>query len=898
VRTSFGRISALISAGALAAGSLATVPGLVVAQSPGDASAPTAGSETVHRETTTGRIVQFKSLPTRAADRTGRTPYVAPRVPDRFLAKGSRPAPGSRRGAAIPPQLPNGRTGPSLQGAAATATSSTASRTPTRGSTATDSSFVGGPLLATRQSGFSGIDEHTVVPDGCSPFTAPCIEPPDPWVGVGPNHVVQAVNTIIRVTNRTGTSSTADRDFATFFGEPASQVADADPRVTYDPAKGRWLASALSFDCTAGHLYLGVSATNDPTGLWTIFTFDYAGSIPDYPAFGTSSDKIVLSVNQYPIVASGASCDADGSSFTGASLRVVDWADAIDGDATVTSSVIGPTAARSTWRPGFALGAGIGTSVYLVGMGGTGHVVYTTITGTNHDLNVAKASDRDLTTASVPVQPPGFVAPPQPFQVGGGQIAEALDGRPTDAIWSGGHLYVVSTYACSLDGILVYDCPRVTDLNTASNGDPAQDVVYFADGFDSYMGGIGVAGDGTLHLVFTRSNEFAIPSTWDVARAPTDAPDTLRDERQLKTGSASYAGNRWGDYVGVASDPSDTHSVWQADEYPTSNHSWATWVSKVTLATIGGHDVTRLAGSNRYATAAAVSAATFPTNVDVAYVATGVNFPDALAGGPAAAYQNAPLLLVTASAVPSPTATELTRLQPKKIVVLGSAGVISDAVKTSLQSFTTTQTAGSVVRLAGSNRYATAAAISHDAFQPGVDLVLVAIGSNFPDALAGAAASARVDSPLLLVTATSIPTATSTELARLRPVYIGVLGNGISSSVQASLAQYTAYNSSDYVFREAGPDRYATAALTVADFFDPGVPVVYIATGTNFPDALAAGPAAGIEGSPVLLVTPTSIPTSVKNDLLALQPHRIVVLGGVSSVSDGVKTALAAYLGP
>ncbi len=897
MRKSFRRLSGLIAAVGLAAGSMGSGPGLVAARSPGGDSAAAAGNEAVHRETTTGRVVDFKSLPTRLPDRRHRVPYTAPRVPDRFVA--AAPATPATPGRTVAPrQLPNAHAAARLAGAGGTKAPSTASRTRTSSSTVAGTSIAGGPLLATRQTGFSGLDEHTVVPAGCSPSVPPCIEPPDPWVGVGPNYVVQAVNTLIRITNRSGASSTADRDFATFFGEPASQVADADPHVTFDPAKGRWLASALSFDCTAGHLYLGVSATDDPTGTWTIFTFDYAGSVPDYPAFGTSSDKIVLSVNEFGIAGSGSACDVDGGTFNGASLRVVDWADATDGDTTVASTVLAPSTARFAWRPGFALGAGIGTSVYLVGMGATGDVVYTTITGTNALANVAKGSDRDLTTAAVTDPPPGFVDPPQPVQVGNDEISEAVDGRPTDALWSDGHLYVVSTYACSLDGILVYDCPRVTDLITASNGDPAEDFVYFADGFDSYMGGIGVAGDGTLHLVFTRSNQFAIPSTWDASRAPTDAPNTLRDERQIKMGSASYAGERWGDYVGVARDPSDTHSVWQADEYPTSNHSWATWVSKITLAPIGGHDVTRIAGSNRYATAAAVSAATFPANVDVAYVATGANFPDALAGGPAAAYQNAPLLLVTASSIPSATATELSRLHPKKIVVLGSASVVSDTVKTSLQSFTTTQTAGSVVRIAGSDRYATAAAVSRSAFQPGVYLVLVAIGSNFPDALAGGPASALVDSPLLLVTATSIPTATRTELARLRPVYIGVLGAGISSTVQASLAQYTALQSSDYVFREAGPDRYATGALTVAAFFGPGVPVVYIATGQNFPDALAAGPAAGIEGSPVLLVTATSIPAPVKTDLQALTPHRIVVLGGTSSVSDSVKTALAAYLGP
>ncbi len=97
--------------------------------------------------------------------------------------------------------------------------------------------------------------------------------------------------------------------------------------------------------------------------------------------------------------------------------------------------------------------------------------------------------------------------------------------------------------------------------------------------------------------------------------------------------------------------------------------------------------VSRLAGSDRYATAAAVSAATFPSpGVPVAYVATGLNFPDALAGSVAAARAGGPLLLVTKDTVPAATATELARLKPARIVILGSTGAISEATATAARS--------------------------------------------------------------------------------------------------------------------------------------------------------------------------------------------------------------------
>ncbi|MDP2622993.1 MAG: cell wall-binding repeat-containing protein [Actinomycetota bacterium] len=97
--------------------------------------------------------------------------------------------------------------------------------------------------------------------------------------------------------------------------------------------------------------------------------------------------------------------------------------------------------------------------------------------------------------------------------------------------------------------------------------------------------------------------------------------------------------------------------------------------------------------------------------VDVVYIATGENYPDALAAGPATGGEG-PILLVTQNSIPQPTIDELIRLNPKTIFIVGGEAVISAAVEAQLDNYTT----GAVIRLAGSNRYATAAAISEDTF--------------------------------------------------------------------------------------------------------------------------------------------------------------------------------------
>jgi hypothetical protein len=97
--------------------------------------------------------------------------------------------------------------------------------------------------------------------------------------------------------------------------------------------------------------------------------------------------------------------------------------------------------------------------------------------------------------------------------------------------------------------------------------------------------------------------------------------------------------------------------------------------------------LSRLSGADRFATSAAISAATFPAGVDTAYVATGLAFPDALSGAPAAALGGNPVLLVTPTAVPSSIAAELTRLAPQRIVILGGTGAVGAAVASQLRGY-------------------------------------------------------------------------------------------------------------------------------------------------------------------------------------------------------------------
>ena len=304
----------------------------------------------------------------------------------------------------------------------------------------------------------------------------------------------------------------------------------------------------------------------------------------------------------------------------------------------------------------------------------------------------------------------------------------------------------------------------------------------------------------------------------------------------------------------------------------------------------GQYRIERLWGENRYGTAAQISKANHPNGSAVVYLATGVNHPDALAGGPAAAHQDAPVLLVQPTVIPPETEGELRRLDPGLVVVLGGPVAIPDAI---LDAVGAIVPGVGIERRYGPTRYETSAAVSAGAFSPGVGTAYVASGEDFPDALITASTAARDDSPLLLVRSDQVPDAVADELERLAPERIVLVGSttAISTSVLDALAALA-----PDIQRISGSDRYSTsAAVSAASFPDAGG-TVYIAVGTNFPDALAGGPSSALDPGPLLLVTTDSIPSVVADELARLQPTRIVVFGGSAAVSNSVAALLDAYL--
>ncbi|TLM75603.1 MAG: cell wall-binding repeat-containing protein [Actinobacteria bacterium] len=198
----------------------------------------------------------------------------------------------------------------------------------------------------------------------------------------------------------------------------------------------------------------------------------------------------------------------------------------------------------------------------------------------------------------------------------------------------------------------------------------------------------------------------------------------------------------------------------------------------------------------------------------------------------------------------------------------------------------------------GANRYETAVAASRASFPEtgSADTAIVCSGLTWPDALGGAGLAGAVDGPVLLTDPRELPGCVAEELARLGVTRAVIVGGerAVSSRVASALAEAGVAQ----VDRIGGADRYETAArVAEAAAFElmargeSSDGTAYLASGENFPDALAASPAARFFGRPVLLTRASALPSATADALESLSTTRVLVLGAAGAVSSHVASA-------
>lgn len=290
------------------------------------------------------------------------------------------------------------------------------------------------------------------------------------------------------------------------------------------------------------------------------------------------------------------------------------------------------------------------------------------------------------------------------------------------------------------------------------------------------------------------------------------------------------------------------------------------------------YDISRIAGSNRYCTAQKATEAIMSS--DIVVMASGENYADALFGGPLASQVSAPLLLTSKDKLPEGMDKTLEKLGVKMIYLLGGNSTISEEVESELK-----ELGYAITRIAGKDRVETAHLISHKTAEMGGVKVLgdsrsvLVSGNNFADALSSAPYAHQLFN--------------NSGFGRFIPYTDYMKENDIviggTSSVPAGIEEE----------RIAGEDRYETA-LKVAEAqkvllkekknYD--IRNVVIVDGTNYPDALAAGPVATSKNAPILLTSPDKLNEGVAKFIKDNEIENVIIFGGKNSVSVEVEAEL------
>ncbi|WP_354500951.1 cell wall-binding repeat-containing protein [Mycetocola sp. 2940] len=296
----------------------------------------------------------------------------------------------------------------------------------------------------------------------------------------------------------------------------------------------------------------------------------------------------------------------------------------------------------------------------------------------------------------------------------------------------------------------------------------------------------------------------------------------------------------------------------------------------------------RIFGEDRYATSAAASLAAYPSPgpVDTVFLASGENFPDALSAGPAAAQSSAALLLTSRDSIPTNIRTEIARLAPARIVIVGGASAVSAAVEESARSLV-----ADVSRVGGSDRYVVSEGLVRDVWNEGSRHAYVATGTSYPDALAAGPAAARVGAPVILVPGGSaaLPDTTRKLLGDLGVTSVTIAGatGAVSAGIESQIRAVPGITS---VTRQGGTDRYETAiVLNRHAFAGAAAGPSFLATAWDFPDALSAVVPAAVANRPIFLAQPQCVPATVLSTMTSLSTAEARLVGGTRVLRGAVE---------
>ncbi len=298
--------------------------------------------------------------------------------------------------------------------------------------------------------------------------------------------------------------------------------------------------------------------------------------------------------------------------------------------------------------------------------------------------------------------------------------------------------------------------------------------------------------------------------------------------------------------------------------------------------------IERIYGQDRISTAIAIAKSTYKDKVSKVILAASDNYPDALAGSVLAYKEKAPILLVGKNAEEQEKVIAYMKENMNStgsVYILGGIGSVSKDIENKVV------TAGfsNISRIGGEDRYETASKIADTVgIKEGTPVIIVS-GDNYPDAISVSSIAAVKQYPIFMVNKDEIPEVVKKEISSIKPgkIYIIGLQGAISKAVEDNLSQSI---DKANIVRIGGSDRFETS-LNVAKYFNLSGTKACVASGKDFPDALAGSNYAANSNSPIILVD-NSLTEEQKTYLKDDKIKEITIFGGTGAVTNEVENVI------
>ena len=415
--------------------------------------------------------------------------------------------------------------------------------------------------------------------------------PPDPYLAVGPQHIIGTVNTSFGIWDKNG-NKLKTIDINSWYASVLPGVSAFDPKVIYDQIAKRWvmvwLDQAQSPSPNRGNILVSVSHDSSALGIWYNYVFSAMvnGSTPvstwlDYQGVGYDSSALYITGQQWDFSASNVFqyCKikilpkSQLYANTGGAVNFFDIWD-IRYPQSLSSQIFGVRPARM-YTPA--------NEFYLLQMNSNG-ANYCVVYKIKNPTTAPTMTGTVLSMAS-------YYVAPTANQLGGGSPALESGGSAlrNEPLYRNGKLYAV--HAIQNPATSGYSSLHYFSIDVASNT-VSEDYNYGAKGFFYFYPALTVDKNNNVGFSYSRSGDTEFAGAFYASKK--SGATTISPSKTMKAGLGNYVvtfggtRNRWGDYMGAWIDPSNDLDMWLISEYATSNNTWGTYLAQMRVTPYDG----------------------------------------------------------------------------------------------------------------------------------------------------------------------------------------------------------------------------------------------------------------------------------------------------------------------